>query len=261
MGKVMKAFLVLGIFLLVIGLIVFIIGLGLNGWKLSTDYNRETFTASGKNDVLDLKMSAGEMNVVFYDGETVQVDYPTSSVRGYTVTERGGTITVEPLKKVNFSFFGWDRIPAVTVKVPHGDAMNFKLSLSAGKATVESGNFLNFTVDISAGSVKTGEINCNNFNVDMSAGSFTSSGVRAAKADIDLSAGAASLSSVAADNISVDVSAGTVNLNVTGRKEDYYVTVKKSAGSCNISDQRGEVAGKILDIHLSAGTVRVGFSD
>lgn len=261
MGKVMKAFLILGVILLVIGLCVFLVGLGLNDWKLSTSYNMETYTASAKNEKLDLKMSAGEMNVVFYEGETVQVDYPTSSVRGYTVTEEGGTITVKPIKRFHVSFFGWDRIPTVTVKVPRGDAMNFKLAMSAGKATIESGSFLNFAVDLSAGYVKTGEITCENFDVDMSAGSLTAAVVRTARADIDLSAGSASLSSLTADDISVDVSAGSVNMNIAGRKADYTISVKKSAGSCKLTNQTGEVAGKRLDVDLSAGSVNVTFSD
>lgn len=262
MNKAIKVLLILGITFLAIGLTVFLVGFGLNDWKLINSYNMETYTASGKNENLDLKMSAGEINVVFYDGETVQVDYPTASpTRGYTVTEEGGTVTVKPLKNFQISLFDLDGIPAVTVKIPRGDSMNFKLSVSAGKATVESGSFKNFTANLSAGQIKTGEISCTNFSVDMSAGSFTSSGVRTAKADIDLSAGAATLSFLTADDISVDLSAGTVNMNIAGRKADYAIAVKKSAGSCNLTDQTGEVAGKRLDVHLSAGTVNVIFSD
>lgn len=261
MSKIIKAFLIIGAILLVIGLAVFLVGLGLNGWKLNTEYTMEQFTATENDSSLDLNMSAGEMNVTFFDGENVEIDYPTSALRSYTVNESAGVISVRPTKQFHVSFFGWDKIPAVTVRIPRGKVMNLSLEMSAGMATVESGVFQNVSLTTSAGTLQAGEIKCGKLSVDMSAGKFTADGAEAGDVELDVSAGTATISGLISDKITVDLSAGSAHLYVTGRRQDYTVFVDKSAGSCNLSSQQGGVAGKVINIDLSAGSVTVDFSD
>lgn len=238
--KVWKAFLGVGIAVLIVGIAVLLVGLGLNGWKLDI-YKKETFTCTGQNENLNLSVAAGKADVIFYDGENVQIDYPDSVRFGYTVNEEGGSVTVSPKKRFGINWGGWWNVPSLTVKIPRGKVMNIDLHVSAGTANIAGGEYDVFKLDLSAGSVNIGGISCSSFTADISAGSFSANGV-------------------ACDKFYLDVSAGSANLTVNGVKSDYAIIVDKSAGSCNVSGQQGAVAGKVIDIDVSAGSVNVGFT-
>lgn len=239
--KSWKIFLAIGIVFFTIGLGVLVAGIASNGWKLKNDFEIQTFTSEGDNNSLRLGISAGTVKVEYYEGENFEITYPTSYRFGYEVSEKNGKITVMP-KRTFGIWLGWYKIPDLTVKIPQGKVIDFSLEMSAGTAHVADGEFKNFNFDMSAGSANIGNIKCDNFNADLSAGSLDAKGI-------------------ACDKITVDLSAGSANLTVNGNKSDYYITVDKSAGSCNVSGQQGAVAGKVIDIDLSAGSVNVHFTD
>lgn len=239
--KSWKIFLSLGIVILFIGIAVLIAGLAANGWKFKVDYQMQTFISESDDNSLDLKISAGTVKVEYYEGENFEIVYPTSYRYGYNVTEENGKITVKPKHSFGF-WFGWFNIPQMTVKIPQGKVIDFSLDMSAGTARVTDCEFTNFNFDMSAGSAHIGNVKCDKFNCDLSAGALNVSGITC-------------------DNIIIDLSAGSANLTVKGNKSDYTILVDKSAGSCNISGQQGAVAGKIIDIDLSAGSVNVHFTD
>lgn len=239
--KSWKIFLSIGIVIFIIGIAVFISGFAASGWKLKTSFDMLTFTSEGENDTLHLGIAAGSVKVEYYEGENFEITYPDSYRFGYTVSEQDGKITVKP--KTTFTFLlGFRRIPEMTVKIPQGKIVDFKLEMSAGAAHIADGEFKNFDFNMSAGSAAIGKIKCSRFNADLSAGSLNVSGIES-------------------DNIKVDLSAGSANLTVNGEKSDYYITVDKSAGSCNVGGQQGTVADKVIDIDLSAGSVNVNFTN
>ncbi len=241
--KIWKVFVSLGVIILVAGISVFIAGLAAGGWKFGSDFEMRTFTAQEENSSLDLSLAAGKMNVQFYEGENIEVEYPSAYPYRYEVKESGGNLTVKPAYNgISFGWFPWFKYPTVTVKVPQNKALNLKLSVSAGTATVDDGDFGSLNLSLSAGYVSVGSVNCSLFVAHASAGSLN-------------------VSNLNCGNIKVDLSAGSANLTVKGKKSDYYITVDKSAGSCNVGEQQGAVAGKVIDIDLSAGSVDVNFTD
>ncbi|MDE5789392.1 MAG: DUF4097 domain-containing protein [Clostridia bacterium] len=256
-----KIFLGLGIVIFAIGLTLFITGLALNGWKFKVEYEMQTFTAAEENSTLDLKISAGSIAVEFYDGENIEVNYPDSVNYGYEVKEKAGTLKVKPVNRLHFNWFGWNDIPTVTVKVPSGKIMNLKLDLSAGAATVASGEYGNVRISMSAGSTTAGDLKCGELITHLSAGKIAVGGAECSSLDVRLSAGVANISDVVCNDIDIDLSAGSAKLSVIGNKSEYTVSVDKSAGSCNLVNQSGTVAGKKIDVDLSAGSVEVTFKD
>lgn len=258
--KAWKIFLGIGISVVVLGVVVFLIGLGLNGWKLSVEYEMHTYRSKEDNATLDLGLSAGEMNVVFYDGDVIEVEYPDSFRFGYDVEEKNGTLRVAP--RPTFSiWFGWNRIPAVTVKIPQGKVLNLNLDLSAGTAKVASGRFGKVNASMSAGWLNFGDIKCTDFVSDTSAGKLDVSALECFTINLDMSAGVANVNKIVCDKINVDLSAGSANMAVSGKKSEYSVSVDKSAGSCNISNQTGTNGVKVIDVDLSAGSVNFVFTD
>lgn len=238
-----KIFLSLGLVIFFIGLGVFIAGLAFNGWKIDKNFEMNTYACQEENGALNLSLAAGEMNVQFYDGETIEVDYPTAYHYRYNVEESGGKLTVAPAH--NRIFFGWlpfFKFPTVTVRIPQGKVVDLSLNVSAGKADVRGGEFGAFNLNVSAGSVNVNDVKCLSFTADVSAGS-TNAGY------IDCPV------------FKLDVSAGSMNVTVKGIKSEYTVVIDKSAGSCNLSGQSGSATGKLIDIDLSAGSVNFGFND
>ena len=262
--KTWKVFLGIGVSLLIVGIIVFLIGLGLNNWKFKVEYEMKTFNSTQENTAPDLNLAAGEMNVEFYEGDSVEVTYPTSAAYGYEVSEFGGTVKVAS-RRNRFIWFGWYKIPTVTVKIPNDKVMDMNLQLSAGKATVADGTFGGFKVSLSAGDVNAGNIKCADCNVKLSAGSIDVSGLECTKLDLKLSAGSADVGKIKTDYINVKLSAGTANLTVCGSQSEYLASVEKSAGSCNLADQLlppGAVDNfKHINVSLSAGSVNFYFTD
>lgn len=262
--KAWKITLIIGIIVLAVGLALFITGLALNGWKFKVEYEMETFNSTEDNTALDLRMSAGGMNVQFYEGDSIEVVYPVSYARGFEVSERAGTVRVNPVNRNVFNWFGWNDIPAVTVKIPEGKVMDLKLKISAGGATIASGAYGDTRIDMSAGSVDVGDVICKNFTADLSAGRITVNSVACTALDVDLSAGMATIDNVASNDIDIDLSAGTVYMSVKGDKSEYAISIDKSAGSCNLTSQspaQGTSEVKRIAVDLSAGSVEVTFKD
>ncbi len=256
-----KVFLGIGIVIFAIGLALFITGWALNGWKFKVEYEMNTFNSTEENTTLDLRISAGSIAVEFYDGENIEVNYPDSINYGYEVKEKAGTLKVTPVNRVHFNWFGWNDIPAVTVKVPSGKVMNLKLDLSAGAATVASGEYGDVRISMSAGSTTVGAVKCGELITHLSAGKISFGGAECSSLDVRLSAGVANMDGVVCNDIDIDLSAGSAKLAVIGNKSEYSIFVDKSAGSCNLTNQSGSVAGKKIDVDLSAGSVEVTFKD
>ena len=261
--KVWKVFLGGGLTVLILGIAVFLIGFALNGWKLEVKYEMLTFNSQEENTALDLNLSAGEMNVEFYDGDNIEVTYPDSYRYGFKVYENNGKLTVTP--KIGFGiWFGWNKIPAVTVKIPQGKVMDLNIDISAGMITVADGEFTSVKSDMSAGWTNLGKLKCGKFISHISAGKLDVSSIDCTDFDLHLSAGAANLDRLKCDYIKVNLSAGSATFNVVGNENDYAIRVDKSAGSCNLSERLPAPGSttdyKIIDIHLSAGSVNVGWT-
>lgn len=247
--------------ILFVGLILFLVEVARNDWKLTVTYETREYTATQEFGKLDLNLSVGSMNVDYFDGDTIEVSYPTSSYFGYTVSERGGVLTVKPRSGFRMFLFGTGKIPAVTVRVPRDMALELSFDVSAGSAYVGDMNFSLMEVDVSAGSFTASKIKCDSFNGDLSAGRMSFSQLTCKSFGLDVSAGTANVGKLFCESVTTDVSAGTVNLTLDGRKSDYSIKVSKSAGSCNVDSQTGSAAGKMIVLDISAGTVTVNFTD
>ena len=248
--------------LLFIFLVLFLVEVASNGWKLKVTYEMKEFAATEITTKLDLSLAAGKMDLVYCDGDSVEVSYPTSDSFGYVVKESNGTVSVKPKSGIHFLMFRYGNIPAITVRIPHSMTLQLDFEISAGDATIENMSFTSIRLEISAGSLAAGKLTCDDFDMSISAGAVSFTGVTCAKADIDVSAGTATIHYMDCDKLTSDVSAGTVNLTLAGNKTDYTISISKSAGKINgVSEQIGTVADKSLKFNVSAGTINVGFDD
>ena len=275
---------------IVIGIIAGILLLGIAGLIIRivigytikpefTDAHYTQQTESVQNVNIDSEI--GEVETIFYDGDKIEIEYHTSNIYNVDITEKNGTLTYRLHNKRWLMLHGTINHPKTTIKLPQGVVYNLDIDMSAGSTTVNGGTFGDVKIDLSAGTINlSGNTVCNSLDIDLSAGKVNAGKVECAgtlKIDlsagtvdmdeaeckrmvIDLSAGSVGIDTLSCPKINIDLSAGSVNLNVVGRQSEYSIAVDKSAGKCNVGNQRGSDAEKMIDIDLSAGSVTVRFT-
>lgn len=275
--------LIAGGVILCVGVIILIIGLAANGWKwgIEANFEQREYVAQSTVSAYDISIAAGTVRIEFADTEKVTVSYPKSDNFGYEITELNGKLTVKYNRTGNFFFriFMPTNIPETVVSVPYGTA-DFNLRIDAGKLVLGDGTYGNVTAELNAGMLQTGEITCGNFYLEVDAGKAELSSLKCGNLRLDIDAGAteitkavcdkltveidagsARVSSLSCPDLSVDVDAGSVNLNVDGAKAEYNISVRRSAGSCNLAAQTGTDPNKRITVDVSAGSATVTFAN
>lgn len=275
---------IVGAVILGLGIGVLAVTLGINGWQIDSDFEIKTFECQEKNTTLDIDFSAGSLEINWYEEEFIKIEYPESSIWTSSISESNGTVSF-----ANKGKFKWNNIPSLFVKVPMtkiwiplGDILNVKLDMSAGTVKLAGGEYDDINIQMNAGTISTtGNISCDKLTVKMSAGTInTNDVVSEHSAEIQLSAGSLNIQSLSCPSLDVDVSAGAVNINnlltpsidvdlsagsvkldiIGATKSDYNIDVDKSAGSCNITNQKGST-NKSIKADVSAGSLTVKFVD
>lgn len=257
-----KTFIICGIvaaILICIGIILLIVGSTFG--FVGNIYSDESFTSQQDVSRLKIDVAAGNAKVSFYDGENVQIEYQTHSKYGFVASESNGTVKLEQPHNTWWINWGWGmrRAPTATVKIPYAFILDLDIEISAGAVDVESGTFGKLTADVSAGKLDFKNIVCAEAICNISAGNLSVDGMACTSLDCDVSAGNASFTGVTCSDIDIDVSAGSLYMMVVGKKDDYSISVSKSAGSCNQSTQHVPNAVKRITIDVSAGSVTVNF--
>lgn len=257
MKKVLTVFLVIGIIAIIIGIVLVVVG---GTFGSNVKYTDEVFSSEGGVEKVELDVAAGSANVEFYDGDAVAISYQAHPRYGFTASQSGGTVKLGHERGGWFNW-GWGRKgPTATVKIPYTLAVDLDIDISAGSVNVQSGEFKKLTIHVSAGELNMGEIVCSTSKCHVSAGSVKLEGLYCSNTNCHVSAGSIRLSKVNCPVVDLDVSAGSIKLDMLGNKEEYTILVDKSAGSCNVSSQRGTDANKKIDIDVSAGSIEVNFN-
>lgn len=255
---------IIGLVIVVIGIIILVTALALNGWKFGPDitFNTETYTAENNNGSVAIELNAGSLYTEFYDGDKIIIEYPVADGFSPTISESDGKLTFRSGSITFSNFFRWwsPNIPKTVVKLPAGTEFNLDVDLNAGSVNVAGGNFKEIDVHVNAGTINGNGIVCSSFDGEVNAGAMSINGLTCQKFDCNVSAGSTTVKELDCSDITAEVSAGSLNIKVNGAKAEYTIYANRSAGSCNVENQLGSVAGKKLEIEVSAGSANVSFS-
>ena len=252
--------LIIGIVLIAIGAGILITTLAVNGWAIETKYTMETFTAKEDNNYVELDIGACALKTEFFDGEKIEISYPSNKRFNTDITETNGKLTFKSKVKWFAQFWGSIKIPETVVKLPKAKVFDLTIDLGAGSIHLEDGVYGNVKIDVGAGKLDTENLECNSLVCDISAGSVNFKSVACSSLICDLSAGKLDISSLSCPDIKADVSAGKLNLGINGVKSEYTIRSSVSAGNCNLTNQTGTTT-KMLVVDCSAGTITVSFND
>lgn len=260
--------LIAGLIIILIGVIILIAALGMNGWKfagLGIQFETRTFTAEQDNTAVSLDVDAGVTDVVFYEGDKIKVDYPYADEYQTNFVEENGKLTISAQKNFkNFMFF--NKIPATKIYLPQDIVFSVTLDVDAGTASLASGTYGDVLIKLDAGTVKLGDVVCKNFESHVNAGTFNASSIVCDKMEGTVDAGTFKISNLVSPQIKVDVDAGTATLNVSGERAEYDVITRVSVGTCKINGQKvgsfsdSAAKEKRLQVDVDAGTININFS-
>ena len=263
----MKGFvkvIIAGAVILGIGIAILIIALAVNNWKFDfkeTEYEMKSYTAEGQYDTLSVDISAGEIDIVYYEGETIKFDYPENNRYTATIVESKSEISFVSKKKHFWDWIGWHstNIPKTTISVPQDCKLNLNIDLNAGIVNLPDGGFEKLNLHLNAGEVKGNEITASSLECKLNAGIVKLQNLECASSTFKLNAGKVEISWLACDKITTNFNAGTATLGVVGTATEYTVDISKNAGSCNIENHAGTNEAKSIKGSMNAGTLEITF--
>lgn len=276
-GKTIAA----GVVIIIIGAIIMVVALGLNGWKIDDEYEMKEYNGENAVTAIKLNFAIGKIKTQFYDGERVKVEYPENKFLTTACSEQNGELTIKTTSKFRwFNFGSWFRaIPEAVISVPQGTVVSLDFTVNAGTVDIAEGTYTDVTININAGTVNLNDAVCAKFTAKLNAGTLNTGKLTAATADCkvnaglikvndatcaqftgNVNAGKIAVSKLKSDDILLDVDAGSIEITVDGIKDDYTVTAKVDAGSCNLSSQKGADPLKHINVDVDAGSASVSFN-
>lgn len=285
-GKLVVA----GAALLVAGAIVFLVGLGLSGWKFSAlstvTYEQKSYTAEGEISSVSVEYSNADILVVVDEGaERVTLSYPvgfdkvTDRASAVTLEEKEGKLTVTEAPQQ--FWFGFSvQTPAFTLTLPAGEYADISLSTANGNVSArglkvagtlalgsENGN-----ISLSASEAGKASLSTKNGNIAIEDVMAETLSAESALGDI-AQAGALEVGTLTCSTELGDVSLdkalvqsaqlsselGDVTAHLSGVREDYSVTVRTEMGECNISSYVG--GARDVTAQTSMGDIFIAFEN
>ena len=244
-----------------IGIAVFVIALGLNGWSFVPEFEEKTFTAENVNTAIDIDVDAGNLKTEFYDGDRIEITYPVANGYTSTITENeGGTLKMVVNKHHWFTFTWGATIPDTIIKLPIGTAYKVTVRLNAGSVILADGEYADITAHVNAGMFKTNAITGQNFKVTVNAGLADIGDITCTKLFCEVNAGRVETDKITCPDTEIKVAAGAAVLGFAGNRQEYDAVVDVSAGSCTGLETQSGTGGKKIKVSVSAGSAAVSFS-
>ncbi|MDE6598395.1 MAG: DUF4097 domain-containing protein [Clostridia bacterium] len=259
MKSIVKALIAGGI-IIALGVIILLIALSLNGWKLKRNIKFEmtTYECQNENINLDIEVYGSKVKTEFYDGDKITIEYPVSKHYKTTISEADGTLIFKAPKYVWYKdmFFlsgSWTE-PDTVIKLPKDTINRVKINLGAGTVYLASGSYGSVEIDMGAGTFNGGNITCSALKVDIGAGTATIESAQCQSFNCEIGAGTATVKKLTAHSTTVDIGAGSVNIKFTGNEEDYTIQSSVKAGNCNLhSSSSSTPKANTINVDVSAG--------
>lgn len=243
-----------------IGLAVFLIALGLNGWTVTPEFEMKEFTSTKVNTSLSVDLDAGLLKIDYHDGDEIKVTYPSAKGYDSRFSEEDGKLSIVSNKRRWYTFSWGVNFPETVVLIPRNQIKNVDIYVNAGGVQLAGGEFENVNVKVNAGACEVGKITgLKLLKIKLNAGAVNVDGVRGDKLICNVNAGRATVKNVDCTTTEVGINAGLAELNFAGVRADYSSSVNVSAGSCNGLYDNVSDTGKSIKVKVSAGTVNVSF--
>ena len=257
-------FIIAGAIVASVGLLIFLCALGAAGWNLSgvNNWEQDTFVTDESLEKVSIEIDAGKLVIKrdSIDGQAV-VNFDYNDNYHPQIVVDGGTLRIASgQKQWHFTNYWYGDAPTIEVILNDEAFPKIELELNAGTVEFGDGQWGNYvSVELNAGAVTMGKVCVKQMFLDVNAGAFVAESITSEVFHCDVSAGAVDVKKLDSFTSSLDVSAGSATLKMVDPMAAYNVSVNKSAGSCNVTNQSFPDARRFLGIDISAGSVKITF--
>ena len=287
-----------GVIIAVIGLLVLLVALGMNGWSFNNDYEIKTYDCTTDVDTLKIDYAAGVLKTEYYDGEKIKIEYPESKSYKATISESESVLNFETEYKFRFFHFNfWQQMPPAVIKIPKNNILSIDLVMNAGTVDIASGQYAEIKANLNAGTLNLENIECDNFYNKLNAGNVKIQDLKTGNSTFEMNAGDIKISNLEcsdsffkvnagniliknlncnsikstlnagkltvekalSQNVDFDINAGTITMKMVGRKEEYNIIVIKDSGSCNLQNQTVTDSSKKINLDIDSGNINIDF--
>ena len=238
------------------------------------------FTSAGTVNEFEINGAPGKIYMQFFDGERVEIDYPTTTLLDYKICEKDGKIIITHggFKFSNVSFKP-KKIPAMFINIPRGIAPDCKIELAAGTLELGDGDYGKIAAYVKAGKLEAGRFSCTDAEFDTDAGKIAIGSVACRKIRFEINSGKLDAERVNADEAAFEVNAGKASvgqsdfkrteirvntgkadITLCGAREDYDAEVSATLSSCNLKN-RQEGHERTVKAEVSMGVLNVDFEN
>ena len=233
--KFIKVVTIIGVCILIIGLIIFAVGFGidqLNGGRYTKE-NTQSFEKSFSEEIESLEISvlASELNIIKGSEFKIVAENVKEESIEYNITNKKLVIKEVHMRKwANWDFSNIYH-PVVTLYIPENSEFdNIDIDIGAGSTKIEKIKAKEFYLNCGAGKVTGEDIIAEKCDIKNGAGEVYLSGVKLNNAIINTGIGKFTVSGELRGNTHMENGVGEVNLNIKGSKSDYYIDMSNGIG-------------------------------
>lgn len=259
MSKISKIWLVIATSLVVVGALIFVIAMSINGWdfsKLSTvKYKTTNYTIDEKFKHILVKTTTSDIQFAISDDGTCKVVCREQENMKHTVEVKGDTLTINVVDDRKW----YEHIgitigsPKITIYLPEEEyASSIKVKVSTGDIRLDGMSVDNIDFTTSTGDVKITNVVCKeNIKIKVSTGDVKLDDIKCINLSTNGNTGDVSLKDVIADGmISVERDTGDIKFSDCDGSE---ISMETSTG-----DIKGSIlTDKVFTTKTNTGDIEV----
>lgn len=281
MSKISKIWLVIATSLVVVGALIFVIAMSINGWdfsKLSTvKYETTNYAIDEEFKHISVKTTTSDIQFAISDDGTCKVVCREQENMKHTVEVKGDTLTIN----VDDNRKWYEHIgitigsPKITIYLPEEYASSIKVKVSTGDIHLDGVSVDNIDFKTSTGDVKIVNVACKeDMKIKVSTGDVKLDDIKCINLSINGNTGDVSLKDVIADGlISVEQNTGDIKFTDCDGNEIYmktstgdikgsFLTAKVFIAKTNTGDVKvpETTSGGKCEIKTNTGDIKVTIS-
>lgn len=296
MNRLLKILAIVGVSLLIMGCVIFVVAMSVNGWNFSEftrQYETKTLVATEPKSTIVLDLQDSDVQIV-YDASVryVTVEYAVAKTTSgnelskYVIVNNNGELRLREDPNLQFWFFWSVGVKSTaTITLPNNQC-SLSVDTDNGKIVIDSsvinGNFVNLDLKADNGSVTIdGNVTCTNLDTTTNNDKIVFNGnvivTNELKAVSDngaiivdgkLTANSVSLKTnngaitangtIDAQRLHFETQNGKITALLEGKNADYGISVETRNGSCNVNDSEG--GARKLFAKTRNGSIEITFA-
>lgn len=295
MNRLLKIIAIVGASLLIMGCVIFVVAMSVNGWDVSEftcQYETKTVSATEQKSTIALDLQNSDVQIVYdSSAEYVTIEYAVAKntsgeeLSKFVIVNNNGELRLREEPNLQFWSFVVDIKPTATITLPNNQC-SLSVDTDNGKIVIDSsvtnGNFVDLDLKTDNGSITIdGNVACANLDAITNNGKIVFNGNVTVNNELEaetdngaiivdgkLTANSARLKTdngaitakgaINAQILHLETKNGKITALLEGKNADYGISVETGNGSCNVNDSEG--GERKLSAKTGNGSIEITFT-